>query len=66
MRGSDPLEAKQSEGFDATRPAILQPEERRVIRSEELLQGQPEVLIQHGSEFYLLRITRNGRLLLTK
>jgi hemin uptake protein HemP len=39
---------------------------QRVVRVEELLGGNREVLIQHGDEYYRLRLTRNGRLLLTK
>jgi hemin uptake protein HemP len=39
---------------------------QRVVRLEELLGDDREVLIQHGSEYYRLRLTRNGRLLLTK
>ena len=46
------------------RPAPLPAQ--RVLRVEELLGDQQEVLIQHGSEYYRLRLTRNGRLLLTK
>ena len=36
------------------------------IRSEELLQGQVELLITHGSETYRLRRTRSGKLILQK
>ena len=36
------------------------------IRSEELFQGQIEVLIAHGTETYRLRRTRNGKLILQK
>jgi hemin uptake protein HemP len=36
------------------------------LRSEELLQGATEVWIEHGDEMYRLRLTRNGRLYLTK
>jgi len=38
----------------------------RPVRSEELLHGQREVLIAHGDEIYRLRLTRNGKLILTK
>ena len=34
--------------------------------SEDLLQGQREVLIEHGDEVYRLRCTRNGKLILHK
>jgi hemin uptake protein HemP len=35
-------------------------------RSHELLQGQPEVHIVHGTEVYRLRRTALGKLILTK
>jgi len=34
--------------------------------SEELLKGTKEVLIQHGTETYRLRLTRQGKLILYK
>ncbi len=37
-----------------------------VVRSEELLDGQREILILHAREVYRLRLTRNGKLILTK
>ena len=37
-----------------------------VIRSEDLLGTQREVLILHAQEVYRLRLTRNGKLILTK
>jgi hemin uptake protein HemP len=43
----------------------LQPQ-RRQIRSVELFSGQREVLIEHGGEFYSLRQTSKGKLILTK
>ena len=36
------------------------------LRAAALLQGQREVIIEHGSEEYHLRLTRQGKLLLTK
>jgi len=38
----------------------------RVISSQDLLQGQREVLIEHAGEHYRLLLTRNGKLLLQK
>ena len=35
-------------------------------RSEDLLQGRRELLIQHGDEQYRLRLTRMNKLILTK
>jgi len=40
--------------------------ERGSWRSEELLGDKTEVLIQHGSEVYRLRRTRQGKLILYK
>jgi hemin uptake protein HemP len=39
---------------------------RELWRSEELLGEKTEVLIQHGSETYRLRRTRQGKLILYK
>jgi hemin uptake protein HemP len=39
---------------------------RRVLRSEDLLQGQREVLLEHQGEYYTLRRTSSGKLILTK
>jgi hemin uptake protein HemP len=36
------------------------------VRLDELLGDGRELLIRHGEEVYHLRVTRNGRLLLTK
>jgi hemin uptake protein HemP len=36
------------------------------IQSDRLFQGTSEVVIVHQSEEYNLRITRNGKLILTK
>lgn len=40
--------------------------ETREVKSDELLQGQRELLIQHDGETYRLRLTRNGKLILHK
>jgi hemin uptake protein HemP len=36
------------------------------VRSTDLFQGGKELVIRHGSEEYRLRITRTGKLILTK
>lgn len=36
------------------------------VDSKLLLQGQRELFIRHGNEYYRLRHTRNGKLILTK
>lgn len=43
-----------------------QPPERRRLRSDDLLGGQREVLIEHAGDCYTLRHTRQGKLILTK
>jgi hemin uptake protein HemP len=40
--------------------------QHKTIHSHELLQHGKEVFIQHKGEQYLLRCTRNGKLILTK
>jgi len=37
-----------------------------LVKSEELMQGRRELLIVHCQEVYRLRLTRNGKLILTK
>ena len=36
------------------------------LRSSELLSGSREAIIEHGQEQYRLRLTSNGKLILTK
>jgi len=38
----------------------------RIVSSEELLQGRRELWIEHGDEMYRLRLTKSGKLYLTK
>ncbi len=38
----------------------------RIVRSEELLRGERELIILHGSQVYRLMETRNGKLILQK
>lgn len=38
----------------------------RRLSSEALFQGAERVLIEHRGEVYILRLTRSGRLILTK
>ena len=40
--------------------------ETLTVRSEDLLQGTSEVRILHGKDVYRLRLTHNGRLILSK
>ena len=41
-------------------------ESRLIVSSEELMQGRRELWIDHHGELYRLRITRSGKLYLTK
>jgi hemin uptake protein HemP len=41
-------------------------EKKPRIQSNSLFQGKSEVIIVHQNEEYNLRITRNGKLILTK
>ncbi len=45
---------------------ILLHQGQRIVRSEELLQGERELVILHGSQIYRLIETRNGKLILQK
>lgn len=49
------------------RPSQL-PDKRIVpkVATAQLMKGKREVIIQHGSEEYRLRITSTGKLILTK
>jgi hemin uptake protein HemP len=49
-------------GGTTTAPAMGLP----LLSSETLLKGGNEVLIEHGSCVYSLRVTRQGKLILTK
>lgn len=40
--------------------------ERTSVRSEELFRGAQELVIVHGNEEYRLRVTKTGKLILTK
>ncbi len=39
---------------------------RQIVSSVDLFRGGRELLIRHGSEEYRLRVTRSGKLILTK
>jgi len=45
-------------------PASTPPRPR--VGSEQLLQGAPAVEINHAGQLYLLRVTRENKLILTK
>jgi hemin uptake protein HemP len=43
-----------------------QPQETRIVRSEELFAGERMIMIEHAGTQYRLMITRNDRLILQK
>jgi hemin uptake protein HemP len=55
-------EPKPAPGETPTVP----PEVIRLIRSEDLLAGAQEILIEHDGQTYRLRLTRSGKLILHK
>jgi len=52
---------ERSSATDIPRPAGRKPR----IESDRLFQGSSEIIIVHQNEEYSLRITRNGKLILT-
>jgi len=44
----------------------IRPEERKVLRSEELFGASREITIRHNGQEYRLQVTRNGKLILIK
>jgi len=71
LTGSDLLNTPTNESapgeeppLDASRDGEDKPP--RTISSQELLQGESEVWIEHEGEMYRLRVTGNGRLYLSK
>lgn len=51
---------------DADRPPGRKPTLPAIIPTDALFQGNQEILISHNGEHYRLRITKNGKLILTK
>jgi hemin uptake protein HemP len=49
-----------------TGPAMPPPPQNRIVDSETLLAGAREIRITHNGESYWLRLTRLGKLILTK
>jgi hemin uptake protein HemP len=50
---------------DTAEAPLSWPQRRRIMTSD-LMQGAREVIIVHEGEEYILRITKTGKLLLTK
>jgi hemin uptake protein HemP len=49
----------------ATEPITPAGNKPRRVRSEDLLEGGVEILIEHHGREYRLRVTQNGKLILT-
>jgi hemin uptake protein HemP len=54
------------EDQESSPPLDRPPARPRLLRVSELLQGEREVILEHDSQDYRLRITANGKLILTK
>lgn len=53
-------ETKKEQPGDSARHAP------RVVKSSQLFNDRKEIFIQHGDQLYLLKITRQDKLILTK
>lgn len=51
---------------EAPRPVLEQVQARRRVDSQDLLRGSPAVEIEHAGQCYVLRVTRENKLILTK
>jgi hemin uptake protein HemP len=51
---------------EAPQEGSVRPPIRRAVASDDLFQGLRELVILHRNEEYRLRITRAGKLILTK
>jgi len=65
---TDQMDAPMTSGHSLARtpPDTTQPRSIRRIASQQLMDGRREVIIEHGSEEYRLRLTGAGKLILTK
>lgn len=61
----NPLNNDLNQHFKPQRP-VDNPALCPRIRSEQLFTGQNEIIIEHQGNEYRLRITSNGKLILTK
>jgi hemin uptake protein HemP len=62
MSTDQPLPPDRDHAMESGSPAG----EPRTLRSEDLLQGEKEIVIVHENQLYRLRRTRNGKLILQK
>ena len=61
-----PDDSSPAQALPARPAASTAPHTRRRIDSRELLGGDRELLIQHQQQVYRLRVTAQGKLILTK
>jgi hemin uptake protein HemP len=61
-----PIHSAIAAPADSTAISTGNPPPRRQIRSVELFNGGRELMIEHAGEFYSLRQTSKGKLILTK
>lgn len=66
VSNSEPTESRESDDDVGNRKEAASPSGRRIINAQALLGDEQEVLIQNGEEFYRLRRTRAGKLILYK
>lgn len=59
---NEETEKPRAENSDEQRAPI----QRRRVKVTDILSDQRETIIEHNGQDYLLRITANGRLILTK
>ena len=59
------MDEKDRPKSEPTLPAPIAPR-RRILLVQDLLGGLPEITLLHAGEEYRLRITRLGKLILTK
>ena len=50
--------------MSSIKPIII--DSASLVSTEKLMQGKSELTIVHNEQYYTLRITRNGKLILTK
>jgi hemin uptake protein HemP len=62
MQRQSPRPPAPTPGPEATGPASTSP---RRVRSDQLLAGGHELVIEHHGREYRLRLTQNGKLILT-
>lgn len=60
------MNTQSSHPPDSTDASHAAPHPTSVIATDTLFRGQHEIFISHNGEQYRLRITKNGKLILTK